>query len=763
MLTKTQQAWCIDLTEDATGAVATVEIPGEDKLILISPAAPAPAAEHGVLAAREVQTGAQAFFNAAILPGWQKWKPTYRRGTLTAINGAADTANVTLDDDVSSAQGLSINQTPTLANVPVKYMTCNSNVFAVGDRVVIKFKAQDWAQPEVVGFESHPKGCGLVLSGLVRDPLVVDLPIPEGSPPGTLARKALRSYQPTAQAWQYPLKSDPSKSPGAWHDEPALGGQGTLYADVCASMYSGRMAQAVQIMLGQGIAVPYDYMWAHCHGITTGADGALWVVEISAAHGVIAQRLSVGPVSASSPQDVMRAAHALFGGLVVPRAFPADAAMAAALSEGSVIRLATAADLAAYFDKTAFVPEMGWSFNRAGSEAHNTCWAHGAVDVTQVFSYHYKLDITIGPVAASPRTPGTPVAVGSAVLTEVEMGELTNYIGGGAYLPNFIPFIFYDAAGQPQYPPAKRITEDGPAQLAMDAPLVVFFAGDVLEVVRVVYEDAELSERVFGGPPTSASETWTVFIDPVTGEVTSRVLVDSTPYSINSGNMTVQTGGIAGRVVKGQRIRMYRFQQETVRDYTAVASGYDAATGQSLTGFRMDRLDRTLTGGFMFWTPFCRDSVSRSVDSYDAIQSVDYNIIHSLDPEGQGYNGGMVYTDEADPDPTITRRIVTAHMWLAEAEYVFVIPYIEPGRRPGYVATLWPDGSLSDYSDETNVTGGAWQYAWAGNTRMVCSMLGAEPERAIEYFRYPLFKGPHMAPQAATPLPVSDYNFLGYV
>lgn len=159
-----RSAWCADYTDNATGEVATLEIPGEDKALLIAPGALKPEPEDGALAAREAQSAEQVFFNAAILPGWQKFKPTYRRGTITAKNDIADTADVTLEaTDKSSAQNLAINQTPTLAAVPVKYMSCNAGAFEVGDRCVIKFKDQDWAQPQVVGFVDNPKACGAAL------------------------------------------------------------------------------------------------------------------------------------------------------------------------------------------------------------------------------------------------------------------------------------------------------------------------------------------------------------------------------------------------------------------------------------------------------------------------------------------------------------------------------------------------------------------------------------------------------------------------
>lgn len=159
VLTETVPAWCADLTEDASGEVATVEIPGENKLVLIAPAAPAPGPADGLLTAREVQSPEQAFWNAAVLPGWQKWKPTYRRGTITAIDYDADTASVTLFEDVSSARNLPINQSANLTAVPVDYMQCDAEAFDVGDVVVVKFTGQDWANPRVIGFCDNPKEC----------------------------------------------------------------------------------------------------------------------------------------------------------------------------------------------------------------------------------------------------------------------------------------------------------------------------------------------------------------------------------------------------------------------------------------------------------------------------------------------------------------------------------------------------------------------------------------------------------------------------
>jgi hypothetical protein len=159
-VTETREAWCCDLTEDATGYVATVDIPGESNLILIAPGgrSPIPSAD-GVLAARELMSPEQAFFNVAILPGWQKELPTYRWGTLTAIDQTANTATVELFNAVSSAQSLSINQESTLTDVEFEYMDCHNRAFRVDDRVVVQFTGQSWATPKIIGFVDNPKVC----------------------------------------------------------------------------------------------------------------------------------------------------------------------------------------------------------------------------------------------------------------------------------------------------------------------------------------------------------------------------------------------------------------------------------------------------------------------------------------------------------------------------------------------------------------------------------------------------------------------------
>ena len=112
----TRNAWCADLTEDLSGIVGTVEVPGERGTVNIRPgyddAAAFSAARDGQLQPVIASSPSAAFFNQSLLPGWQKWKPTYRYGTIVAdsINFDSNTCSLCLDSSFSSQFNLDINQ-----------------------------------------------------------------------------------------------------------------------------------------------------------------------------------------------------------------------------------------------------------------------------------------------------------------------------------------------------------------------------------------------------------------------------------------------------------------------------------------------------------------------------------------------------------------------------------------------------------------------------------------------------------------------------
>ena len=154
------QSWCADYTEKATGDVETIEINAEPTELIVYPGArPAVPGFGGAITARAAQSGPQVYLNAAILPGVQKWLPTFRLATITALDYTTNTATVELLPARSDEQNLPINLFSTIASVPVNYMTCNAAAFKVGDVVVVEFQGQDWANPVVIGFRREPRKC----------------------------------------------------------------------------------------------------------------------------------------------------------------------------------------------------------------------------------------------------------------------------------------------------------------------------------------------------------------------------------------------------------------------------------------------------------------------------------------------------------------------------------------------------------------------------------------------------------------------------
>lgn len=163
-------AWCADLTVDlAPGLIGTIEVPGErvDVPVIIRPgyqgAAVFSEARDGQLQPALGGTPSGVIFNLCMMPVWQKWKPIFRLGEITAKTGGL--CDVDLDPAIFSDRGsgltpiLDVNQAASLSDVPVEYMECDDVAFLVGDRVVVQFTGQDWSAPKIIGFESNPVPC----------------------------------------------------------------------------------------------------------------------------------------------------------------------------------------------------------------------------------------------------------------------------------------------------------------------------------------------------------------------------------------------------------------------------------------------------------------------------------------------------------------------------------------------------------------------------------------------------------------------------
>lgn len=119
----------------------------------------------GAYLSRELCSPANAFFNAAIFPAWQKFKPTYRQGTIDSIDRDAGLATVILPDTRSTASNLPIDQDAQLDKVPFSYMGCGHAAFQDGDSVVISFPDLKWNNPVIVGFVEKPRPCPLQFVG----------------------------------------------------------------------------------------------------------------------------------------------------------------------------------------------------------------------------------------------------------------------------------------------------------------------------------------------------------------------------------------------------------------------------------------------------------------------------------------------------------------------------------------------------------------------------------------------------------------------
>ena len=156
----TIHAWCADMSDDLAGFVGTIETP---QSVNIQPGfernAEYKTDRDGQLQWPIAGTPAGTFYNLAMLPGWEKWMPTYRYATITYIDKTHDLCGIDFKPDKSTAQNLLINQADSLIGVPVDYMDCNSKAFEVGDGVIVGFDKQKWEGAKVIGFQRAPRPC----------------------------------------------------------------------------------------------------------------------------------------------------------------------------------------------------------------------------------------------------------------------------------------------------------------------------------------------------------------------------------------------------------------------------------------------------------------------------------------------------------------------------------------------------------------------------------------------------------------------------
>lgn len=222
---------------------------------------------------------------------------------------------------------------------------------------------------------------------------------------------------------------------------------------VVPTLYSGKMRQVVQMLLGfgkepapsrydseqplltrygrtaerrqvlplyeqqvraNGRQVLYDWSFARTHGITTASDGALWLIEISVQSGVLAMPLPLNEVTRDDPRfrakleamgdDAGLTALDAFGGWPTGEPFPTGEALTQAKRAGYVQELIPPDGLDALYDNhSPYSTAMGWSFNQRGTEAHVTAWRYESDRVQR--SVWYAIQLAIGATMVTPAAP----------------------------------------------------------------------------------------------------------------------------------------------------------------------------------------------------------------------------------------------------------------------------------------------------------------------------------------------------------------------
>lgn len=177
MASEQKYLWCADYTEDILNGreVGTIEVDGDNKWINITPGGKKDTAL-GTLQPVACSTPAGVFVNLALMPCWQRHKPTYRCGKITIVNYSRGTCSVVLDNpnysratNICHGSGtkhdnININLLTDAENVKTIFNACEctymgkaADVFVVGDHVIVEFVDRSWQKPRIIGFHDNPR------------------------------------------------------------------------------------------------------------------------------------------------------------------------------------------------------------------------------------------------------------------------------------------------------------------------------------------------------------------------------------------------------------------------------------------------------------------------------------------------------------------------------------------------------------------------------------------------------------------------------
>lgn len=205
--------------------------------------------------------------------------------------------------------------------------------------------------------------------------------------------------------------------PLEWFDDPAVmkENQGVMKY----SEYAKRTAAS-------GVQIHYDYKFYRTHGIYR--DGpTLWLVEVSVSRGVLAMPLPVFPKTRGlDPSKINDPALALvvreFNG--IPTGEPIPQNVDKAIEDGTVIRLATPAQLDNVYAYSPYSSVCGWSFNESGRAALNCGFRYTDGDPDQEGAVlNLNIRIKTNP-KWKPGKKGVPCGTGSAQASVTFQGRM---------------------------------------------------------------------------------------------------------------------------------------------------------------------------------------------------------------------------------------------------------------------------------------------------------------------------------------------------
>jgi hypothetical protein len=325
-----------------------------------------------------------------------------------------------------------------------------------------------------------------------------------------------------------------------WQTAPRLNGHSSVFRTRKPGMYTGIMPRVVQAIYGVGAVsdgsrayitplatkkshrtMTYDPTWNKTHGVYRAGYQNHWLIEISRTNGILAMPLPLfestttpayrSRVKSRKDTDTQLVLDE-FGGIPTGENFPSGDVLESAIARGYVLRLKTAAQMAAFYDKgVAWNTFSGWSFNSNGTAAHNTCWCHwsgsarlssgstNSNSMSYIRSEHWGLFLSLSQhdVNNLRGENPTPVGTGSATLTLQSSGyvyENTIRIPGGGtgFEDHVVPSVPFDWSRNPgTYIDSGRLGDT-----RFGAVVYVFFDGNnLVRIKQSPFMDYVVSSR----------------------------------------------------------------------------------------------------------------------------------------------------------------------------------------------------------------------------------------------------------------------------